>query len=872
MAVNSLAVAFTDGEDCSYIRRDARSEGVVDMTHALRVAWYRYRATFALQFSGYLSIVLLIGLVGGVAMASVAAGRRTQSSYPTFLASTNPSNLTLAVFQASSGGPAPSLKPAIERLPDVKSVVTAGTLPLIDLGANGAPELSSLGNVNIVASLDGMTVKQDRLALVQGRLANPRRADEIVMNAGAAHILGVHVGQVVNFGLYTQKQMNLPDFGSPKVKPVLVVHERLVGIVSLNTQLVQDDVDQTYGDIFANAALTRQVAKPLSQFTPVLYGMRLRHGNKGLAMVQRELVDLVPKGEIYEFHVASTVTSQVELAIKPESVALGAFGAFAALASLILAAQAISRLLRRDERDRDVLRALGASPGTMVVEGLVGALLAVVLGTVLAALVAVALSPLGPLGPVRPVYPDAGFNVDWTVLGIGIGVLVLSLGLITSALSVRSVTRRAAHSESVPRRSRAALGLQSAGIPVAGVVGVHFALESGQGRSAVPVRSIIGGTVIAVTMVVATLTFASGFSTLISRPPLYGWNWTYLLNPSADVPPQALTMLNHDPRVARWSGADYTDLQIDGQELPILLQSLGAKVSPPILSGHGLQTSRQIVLGPGTLNQLHKHIGDTVMISLGTKKNAPFYIPPTPLVIVGTATLPAVGYASFVAEHTSMGTGALVPLNFTNVPFQGGNPDRNLDGPELVFVRMRSGVSASAGREDLQRVANAANRVFAADKNAAGDSVEVLGVLRPVQIVNYRSIGSTPIFLAGGLALGAVLALGLTLASSVRRRRRDFALLKTFGFTRRQLASTMAWQSTTTALIGVVVGLPLGIIIGRELWTLFARSIYAVPDPTVPVLSVILVGVGTVVFANLVAILPGRNAARTPAALALRAE
>jgi ABC-type lipoprotein release transport system permease subunit len=147
-----------------------------------------------------------------------------------------------------------------------------------------------------------------------------------------------------------------------------------------------------------------------------------------------------------------------------------------------------------------------------------------------------------------------------------------------------------------------------------------------------------------------------------------------------------------------------------------------------------------------------------------------------------------------------------------------------------------------------------------------------LGVLRPVQIVNYRSIGSTPIFLAAGLALGAVLALGLTLTSSVRRRRRDFALLKTFGFTHRQLASTIAWQATTTALIGVVVGLPLGVVIGRELWTLFARSIYAVADPTVPLLSVIMVGVGTVLFANLVAVLPGRNAARTPAALALRAE
>ncbi|MGC1419193.1 MAG: FtsX-like permease family protein [Acidimicrobiales bacterium] len=841
---------------------------------AMRVAWYRYRATFASQLSGYLSIVLLIGLIGGVAMASVAAGRRTQSSFPTFIASTNPSNLVMAVFQAQANTePNASLKSEIERLPDVTHVATAGTLPLIDVGANGAPRLSSQSNINIAGSLDGMTVDQDRLAVVKGRAANPSRADEIVMNAGAARILRVHVGQVIALGLYTQAQMNSSDFGSPKVKPVRLFHEKLVGIVALNTQLVQDDVDQTYGDIFVTAALIRQVAKPLSSFAPVLFGIQLRHGDVGIAKVQQELVHLVPKGEIYEFHVASTVTSQVDLAIKPESVALGAFGAFAALACLILSAQAISRLLRRGERDRDVLRALGASPLIIVVESLIGVLFAVALGTLVAAIVAVALSPLGPIGPVRPVYPDAGFAIDWTVAGIGVAVLIVGLGAIAIALGVRGVTKGAIESgESVPRRSKAALGLQRAGVPVAGVVGVHFALEPGRGRSAVPVRSIIGSTVIAVAMVAATLTFSSGFSTLISRPPLYGWNWTYLLNPSSDVPPQALSLLHHDHLVAAWSGADYTDLQIDGEELPILLQNPGAKVSPPILSGHGLATSRQIVLGAGTLAHLHKRIGDTVTVSLGSKKDAPYYIPPTPLVIVGTATLPAVGYSSFVAEHTSMGTGALIPLDFTNVPFSGHSADPNLNGPELVFVTMKAGVSQSAGRQDMQRIVRAANRVFAADKNAQGNSVEVLGVLRPVQIVNYRSIGSTPVFLAAGLALGAVLALGLTLASSVRRRRRDLALLKTFGFTHRQLASAVAWQATTTALIGVVVGLPVGVVIGRQLWTLFARSIYAVPDPTIPWLSVVAIGFGTLVFANLVAVLPGRSAASTPAALALRAE
>ena len=157
---------------------------------------------------------------------------------------------------------------------------------------------------------------------------------------------------------------------------------------------------------------------------------------------------------------------------------------------------------------------------------------------------------------------------------------------------------------------------------------------------------------------------------------------------------------------------------------------------------------------------------------------------------------------------------------------------------------------------------------------ATGSPGNVLlsGPEHPGQIVDYRSIGETPAFLAGALSLGAVSALGLTLAASVRRRRRDLALLKTLGFTKGQLATAVSWQASISVAIGTAVGIPAGLFVGGWLWRLFAEELYAVPRPSVPALSVVLVGAGALVMANLVALLPAWQAARVPTALVLRAE
>lgn len=160
----------------------------------------------------------------------------------------------------------------------------------------------------------------------------------------------------------------------------------------------------------------------------------------------------------------------------------------------------------------------------------------------------------------------------------------------------------------------------------------------------------------------------------------------------------------------------------------------------------------------------------------------------------------------------------------------------------------------------------------AATSNTANFGVTLTGVLRPAEIVNYRTLGATPLILGAGLAAGAVAGLALTLVASVRRRRRDLALLKTLGFTGRQLAATVGWQSTVAVALGTIAGVPLGIALGRWLWDLFARDIHAVPSPSVPAIGVTLIALGALVLANLVAFFPGRLAARTKTTVLLHSE
>jgi predicted lysophospholipase L1 biosynthesis ABC-type transport system permease subunit len=135
--------------------------------------------------------------------------------------------------------------------------------------------------------------------------------------------------------------------------------------------------------------------------------------------------------------------------------------------------------------------------------------------------------------------------------------------------------------------------------------------------------------------------------------------------------------------------------------------------------------------------------------------------------------------------------------------------------------------------------------------------------VKPSDLSDLERVGGLPSAIAGLLALMAMATMAHSLTLSVRRRRRDLAILKVLGFVRSQVARTLAWQSSTVAVLAVVVGVPAGLAAGRLAWSVFADRLGVSPQPATPLLATALLVPATLLLANLVAVVPATLAART---------
>jgi predicted lysophospholipase L1 biosynthesis ABC-type transport system permease subunit len=218
--------------------------------------------------------------------------------------------------------------------------------------------------------------------------------------------------------------------------------------------------------------------------------------------------------------------------------------------------------------------------------------------------------------------------------------------------------------------------------------------------------------------------------------------------------------------------------------------------------------------------------------------------------VVGRVVLPEGGFGPGLSEGAAMSFDAL---------------KRFIPDAQANFFVMRVTAGANPGK-----VARSLDPLFArfdTNVNVVDVSDDEGG-----NLTNLRRAQAVPIGLAGILGVAAVGTLVHTLVTSMRRRRRDLAILKTLGFVKRQVSAAVAWQATTLVAVALIVGVPLGLATGRWGWTLFADQLGIVPEPIMPIATTLLAIPAAIIAANLIAVIPGRLAGRTRPAMVLRAE
>ena len=82
----------------------------------------------------------------------------------------------------------------------------------------------------------------------------------------------------------------------------------------------------------------------------------------------------------------------------------------------------------------------------------------------------------------------------------------------------------------------------------------------------------------------------------------------------------------------------------------------------------------------------------------------------------------------------------------------------------------------------------------------------------------------------------------------------------------------MVTMALTTVAVGLLVGVPLGALVGRFVWWAVARSAGAGTDPSVPLAELGLLALGLAAGAVVVALVPAWRAARLHPAALLRTE
>ena len=791
--------------------------------------WLWVRSDLRRRLVQLLASVLLIGIAGGAVLTAASGARRTASAISRSARAANAADVLVGPDIPGT----PAAWSRVDALPEVAEVATFKGLMSAPLDRNGRIDGRWFGPQ--IVSLDGnLLFAIDRPRVLSGRLPDPNAAREIAVNDALARLVGVTAGSRVDLRVFTPAELAQPRLPRGRRFPAIVT-----GVVLPRSDAMRDPSDPGLAPtVFYGPAAAKILAKYLGSFDGK--NVRLKHGAADLQSFERHVRDLMP-GTPFVFQERSTSDARARRAERPYVLALTLFAVLAAVAAAAVIGQLIGRQQRTARTDRVALHAIGFSRRNFATVGLIEGAIVGFLGAFLAVIGAALASRWMPIGPAHRVEPDPGVAIDWTVLGVGI-VLIIGLIALRSAFATARLPKR-----SHVRHSVAQDALGRAGVPVPIVSGIRFATDSGAGEASVPVRSTTLGISVALGALIAVLVYGAGLTYFTSTPRLYGWNWDAMVAPQTNDPSVVakLQALRTNPLIAAGSAASYAEIEIN--HTTVAAVGFDAPLALTIVKGRAPSRPDEVVLGAKSQRLTHASIGDHIMLrgTTGARRYR----------LVGQAVFPRLApYPA--AEPTGLGIGA--GFSAAGLKRLSGQQD-----PTWILIRFKTSPS---GVE--QQIRSLDQELFQTDQaNGA-----VLGPQRPNDATSYEHLTRTPFYLASILIALAIGSAAHLLITSVRRHRRNLALLKTLGFTRRQIGTAVLAQASTLIGTALIVAVPIGVTTGRWLWSTTAHSLGIPIIQPIPIANIVIVVISAFAVGNLLAFIPGRLATRVHPAAALRAE
>ena len=768
------------------------------------------------RWRALLGLALLVALVGAVALSALAGARRTGSALDRFVDATRARDARIVV---DSPDVVDDLVDTLEDedwveavARDTHFILTPSTTTAISIEASPQAAL-------------GTTV--DRPLVLDGRAPAPDAANEIAIDEAARDQLDLDIGDSLSVGTFTRHTLECIttqecfDF-EPGPDLELTITGVVRGVDALQ------GVDLSPGGVASVAFFTaneERVGALLDE--PVV---RLVNGADDLDRLRRFVADLtdddvivVPAAEDYRAAPSDT--------IDVFSAGLMIFAVLAALAGAVILLQAVGRQVMAMGPTIAVLSDLGLSGRSRAVAATLPLTGAAAAGAGLGMAVAIALSPRFPIGGARRIEPDPGVDVDLVVL-IG-GALVLVL-----VLTIRALLAARAAGPLGDRPLRQVPRARSQWRPpIEAAAGLRLAFQRGRGRTTVPVRSALVGVTLGLAGLTGTAVVVQSTQAVVDDPTRWGLGWDAT---GSIVDPT--TIRDRLPAMADEPGVDSVAilrsglLEVNGEELTShAFEGDDRDFDFVVVRGASVGGDDEIALGESVLEDLGVEIGETVTVTDEAGEEHE-------LTVVGTFASP-----DFAGE----GPGTNAALTFA--AWEDLTQSEGVS--ELAFT-----YRAGADRDEVDQVLSDGYGVGASPPRVPG------------RLATLDAALDIPRFLGAFFALVGALGLVHALVTSTRRRRPLFAVWRSVGFTPGQVRRSVLWQGILVTGAGLLIGLPVGLVVGRLAFARVIDDLGVIDTPSTPTLLLVLTVPVALGLALVVAALPAWSAARGPAARFLRTE